>query len=37
MGKINHPMLYPEVIETKKLELITIYTGIVYGSGDIFL
>ncbi len=29
--------LYPEVMETKKLKLVTIYTGIAYGSGDIFL
>ncbi len=29
--------LYPEVIETKKLKLVTIYTGITYGSGEIFL
>lgn len=31
------PALYPDVIETKKLKLVTIYTGILYGSGDIFL
>ena len=28
--------LYGEVIETKKLKLVTIYTGITYGSGEIF-
>lgn len=31
------PTLYQEVIETKKLKLVKIYTGITYGSGDIFL
>src|SRR5665647_1149375 len=31
------PALYPHVIETKKLKLVTIYTGVTYGSGDIFL
>ncbi|KKG31044.1 hypothetical protein DU38_05230 [Methanosarcina mazei] len=31
------PALYPEVIETKKLKFVRIYTGITYGSGDIFL
>ena len=31
------PSLYPEVVETKKLKLVTIYTGITYGSGEIFL
>lgn len=31
------PDLYPEVIETKKLKLVTIYTGITYGSSDLFL
>lgn len=31
------PALYPEVIETKKLKLVTIFTGITYGSGEIFL
>lgn len=31
------PALYPEVIETKKLKLVTIYTGILHGSGEIFL
>jgi hypothetical protein len=29
--------LYPEVVETTKLKLVTIYTGILYGSGEIFL
>ncbi len=29
--------LYREVIDTKKLKLVTIYTGITYGSGEIFL
>jgi hypothetical protein len=29
--------LYSEVIETKKLKLVTIYTGITYWSGEIFL
>ncbi|MHB8102218.1 MAG: hypothetical protein ACYDEF_08595 [Methanosarcina sp.] len=32
-----NPALYPAVIETKKLKLVTIYTGVAYGSGDIFL
>ena len=31
------PALYPEVMETKKLRLVTIYTGITYGSGEICL
>jgi hypothetical protein len=31
------PALYHEVIETKKLKLVTIFTGITYGSGEIFL
>lgn len=26
-----NPALYPEVIETKKLKLVTIYTGILWG------
>ena len=32
-----NPDLYPKVIETKKLKLVTIYVGIIYGSGEIFL
>lgn len=31
------PELYPEVIETKKLKLVKIYTGITYGNSDLFL
>jgi len=31
------PALYNEVIETKKLKLVTIYTGITFGSNEIFL
>ncbi len=32
-----NPALYPEVMETKKLKLVVIHTGITYGSGEIFL
>ena len=32
-----NPALYHEVIETKKLKLVTIFTGITYGSSEIFL
>ncbi len=31
------PALYHEVIETKKLKLVTIFTGITYGSSEICL
>lgn len=31
------PELYPDVIETKKLKLVTFYTGITFGSQDLFL
>ena len=36
-NSFSNPVLYPEVMETKKLKLVTIHTGIIYGSGDIFL
>ena len=32
-----NPALYPEVIEKKKLKLVIIHTGIMHGSGEIFL
>lgn len=31
------PELYPEVMETGKLKLVTIYTGITYGKSELFL